>query len=403
MKTRRARTFRAGSILGAVFLMALASPPNGAQRSAGARPTPGVTEALAVDRAPRVSDLRYDLSLTIPADRSERSPAAPSITFSLGDAAAPLALDFEPNGTGAVRPWRSTARLVDARAATATSSCRHPSCGTGANRVTIEFDAGDAPLNRNDDFLYTIFVPGARARGVSLLRSAGSEGALDAGARRARRLGDARQRRGDRARRARRPDALTFAETQPIPDLPVRVCRRQVRRRARRARRPHVPHAAPRDRRAEGRAQPRRDLRPARGRARVARALHRHSVPVRQVRFLSRAGVSVRRHGAPGRDLLQRRRPDARRVGDAEPAARTRQHDRARDRAHVVRRSGDDEVVHGRVDEGGVRELHGGEDREPVVSGASTTSCGSCTPTTRPPTTSTARPAPTRSGSRSRT
>src|SRR5215475_14963374 len=32
----------------------------------------------------------------------------------------------------------------------------------GDNRVDIEFDAGDAPLNRNDDFLYTIFVP-ARA------------------------------------------------------------------------------------------------------------------------------------------------------------------------------------------------------------------------------------------------
>jgi aminopeptidase N len=32
----------------------------------------------------------------------------------------------------------------------------------GPNRITIAFDAGDAPLNRGDDFLYTIFVP-ARA------------------------------------------------------------------------------------------------------------------------------------------------------------------------------------------------------------------------------------------------
>src|SRR5207253_762241 len=30
------------------------------------------------------------------------------------------------------------------------------------NRIVIDFDAGDAPLNRNDEFLYTIFVP-ARA------------------------------------------------------------------------------------------------------------------------------------------------------------------------------------------------------------------------------------------------
>ena len=46
--------------------------------------------------------------------------------------------------------------------------------------ILLDFDAGDAPLNRNDDFLYTIFVPGPRARGVPLLRSAGPESALDA-------------------------------------------------------------------------------------------------------------------------------------------------------------------------------------------------------------------------------
>ena len=71
-------------------------------------------------------------------------------------------------------------------------------------------------------------------------------------------------------------------------------------------------------------------------------------------------------------------RPAARRVGDAEPEARPRQRHRARDRAHVVRRSRHDALVQRRVDEGGVRQLHGGEDRQPVVSRRSTTSCGSC-------------------------
>ena len=69
-----------------------------------------------------------------------------------------------------------------------------------------------------------------------------------------------------------------------------------------------------------------------------------------------------------GRDPLQRRRSDAGRVGHTEPAARARQHHRARNCAHVVRRSRDDAVVQRCVDEGGVRELHGREDREPVVS-----------------------------------
>ena len=66
----------------------------------------------------------------------------------------------------------------------------------------------------------------------------------------------------------------------------------------------------------------------------------------------------------PGAIYYNAERADARRVGHAEPAARPRQRDLARDRAHVVRRSRDDEVVQRRVDEGGLRQLHGREDRE---------------------------------------
>ena len=43
-------------------------------------------------------------------------------------------------------------------------------------------------------------------------------------------------------------------------------------------------------------------------------------------------------------------------------------HDRARNVAHVVRRSRHDAVVQRRLDEGSVRELHGGEDRESGIS-----------------------------------
>ena len=52
--------------------------------------------------------------------------------------------------------------------------------------------------------------------------------------------------------------------------------------------------------------------------------------------------------------------------------------------AHVVRRSRDDALVQRRVDEGGLRQLHGGEDREPVVSRRSITSCASCSRTIPP-------------------
>jgi hypothetical protein len=65
-------------------------------------PGAGVAESLAKERATRVADLRYALSFTIPADRKEPVAGHATITFTLNDAAAPLALDFEPNQMGAL-------------------------------------------------------------------------------------------------------------------------------------------------------------------------------------------------------------------------------------------------------------------------------------------------------------
>ena len=71
----------------------------------------------------------------------------------------------------------------------------------------------------------------------------------------------------------------------------------------------------------------------------------------------------------PGSIYYNASAPAARRVRHPEPEARTRQPDRPRDRPHVVRRPGDDALVQRCVDEGGLRQLHGGEDREPGVPG----------------------------------
>jgi aminopeptidase N len=122
---------------------------------------PGVSAQLASDRAPRVSDLRYQLALTVPAERTGRIAGRETITFRLAGAGRPLLLDFEPNGAGAVHAvevngQRAAAALRDGHIVL-TDGLRE-----GENHLAIAFDAGDAPLNRNDDYLYTIFVP-ARA------------------------------------------------------------------------------------------------------------------------------------------------------------------------------------------------------------------------------------------------
>jgi aminopeptidase N len=103
----------------------------------------GISETLARERTGRISNVRYELSFSIPKEKSAVIKGHEVVTFTLSDAKTPLTLDFAhgPNG-----------HLVYP------ASSLH----AGENRIVIDFDAGDPPLNRNDEFLYTIFVP-ARA------------------------------------------------------------------------------------------------------------------------------------------------------------------------------------------------------------------------------------------------
>ncbi len=208
----------------------------------------------------------------------------------------PLALDFAPTqGVRSVRVGTKTIAPSDRP--------RSPRDSGGASARGPQRDRHRLRRRRRGaqsqpEFLYTLFVPARahltfpcfdqpdlKARWTLGLDVPAGWQAIANGAETARSEADGRVR-------------LAFAETEPLSDLPLRVCRRPLLGRDRRARRPHVPHVPPRDRRRQGRAQPRRDLRSARVGARLARALHRHPVSVGQVRLPARAVVSVRRHGA---------------------------------------------------------------------------------------------------------
>src|SRR5580765_4036174 len=103
----------------------------------------GISETLARERAARVSNVHYNLTFSIPRDKSAPIKGHEVVSFTLSDASAPLSLDFASAPAG---------HLIYP------PSALH----AGENRIEIDFDAGAAPLNRNDEFLYTIFVP-ARA------------------------------------------------------------------------------------------------------------------------------------------------------------------------------------------------------------------------------------------------
>jgi len=124
---------------------------------------PGIPKPLADDRAARISGLEYEVSLDIPAGRSQPIQGSITARFALSHVKAPLAFDFVQRADrllGATVNGNATAEVV--------SKDGHLVVPAGQllpgrpNEITFRFVAGDEALNRQDDFLYSLFVP-ARA------------------------------------------------------------------------------------------------------------------------------------------------------------------------------------------------------------------------------------------------
>jgi aminopeptidase N len=124
-------------------------------------PVAGVAENLAVWRAGVVSDLRYDVAFTIPASRAAAITGRLTASFTLASTTRALPFDFAQSASH-VRAVRANHRAITATVVNGHVLMPAGSLVTGANIVDIDFTAGDEPLNRNDDYLYTLFVP-ARA------------------------------------------------------------------------------------------------------------------------------------------------------------------------------------------------------------------------------------------------
>jgi len=133
---------------------------------------PGISEALKELRKGTIADPRYDIRLSIPRSASDPVRGRITIRFTWEDRgrdpledAAPVIVDFrEPerrirevrvNGKPS-DPWTATSHLL------IPSDLLRPG---EENVVEVAFLAGDLSLNRNPDFLYTLFVPD-RAHGA---------------------------------------------------------------------------------------------------------------------------------------------------------------------------------------------------------------------------------------------
>ena len=139
-----------------LVVMAVACGPEPGDRER--LPQLGVTRDLAERRASMITDVRYEVTLAIPSERAQPIAGTVTTRFDLASTGEAVVFDFaqSPEHVLAVRRGdEAIAYEVGNERLTVARGVLEP----GPQAVTIDFVAGDGSLNRNDDYLYTLFVP----------------------------------------------------------------------------------------------------------------------------------------------------------------------------------------------------------------------------------------------------
>ncbi len=119
----------------------------------------GVSEELARHRKSTLADLSYAYELYVPRDAGALTGTLTTRFTYRDDSKSPVVIDFKDPGE------RVRNVYVNGETAEWTAVFDHVAIDPSAftteayNEVRIEFEAGDEALNRNPDFLYTLFVP----------------------------------------------------------------------------------------------------------------------------------------------------------------------------------------------------------------------------------------------------
>ncbi len=130
----------------------------------GQSPERGVSYALAVERHTRISQLSYNLSFDIPAEKTGKIAGTETILFMLRGAEQALLLDFRQD-TSHVQSITVNNQSTPINLQNEHLVIDQKFLVNGRNSINIQFTAGNESLNRNSDYLYALFVPD-RARTV---------------------------------------------------------------------------------------------------------------------------------------------------------------------------------------------------------------------------------------------
>jgi len=119
---------------------------------------PGVSHTLAAHRKQTISALNYQLHLDIPMERTASIYGKITIDMNLSENGAPVLIDYNIENPEikalTVNNQPATFELTSEKIVIPAEYFN-----IGANAVFIDFKAGESSLNRNDDYLYTLFVP----------------------------------------------------------------------------------------------------------------------------------------------------------------------------------------------------------------------------------------------------
>ena len=137
-----------------IFLIILSSCQNEAEYSV----KKGVSRSLNDHRKESISEIEYQLRFNIPEDKSEPVTGMETISFRLSDRRKPLVIDFNVE-TDNLASLLVNGNLKRYRFEKGHIIIPGRKLKKGKNEISIKFIAGDLSLNRNDEYLYTLFVP----------------------------------------------------------------------------------------------------------------------------------------------------------------------------------------------------------------------------------------------------
>lgn len=128
------------------------------KKNQGSRPEKGVSHALNEQRKKAIDSIHYAIELDIPAGKKERIKGKELVSFQLNSLDSALVLDFSTDSSHVVSvqikgeniPYAFVNQHIVIEPAQLVK---------GHNEISIAFIAGDLSLNRNEEFLYTLFVP----------------------------------------------------------------------------------------------------------------------------------------------------------------------------------------------------------------------------------------------------